>query len=544
MSNIEIITSFNYAGFHDYGKKFLETFHKHNIDNIPLTVVIEDFDTPEKEAELPDWVNYEHIEDDPDFMQFYLANEQNDIMHGLVPGKKGVPNYNYRYDAIRFAKKVFVYANPLRQVPQRGWFIWIDADVEFFEDFTEQTFFDNLDEDANVAYIGRIDWDHSEAGFLAFRFGDDPEKNKITHSFLDDIRDVYKSGKFEQLDQWHDSFIFDAVREHFEDKNDMVSHDIAEGLTGMHPWENTFLGKFCKHNKGLTKYTPTQVSGKQQDVELIVTTNNSRPKPELRANIEYACNLLNEKKVNQVCPCNLHDRKAVMVGGAPSYKDRLEEIRQRHADGEYILATKNSYKYLQDNGITPWACVLLDPRPHVIDYLQDADASIRWFVASQCVPEVFDLLLEKHCNVWCYHAGVGVGEDSLIPDMRLPEVDMLIMGGSTSMTRGVRLFSQLGFYKFALYGLDSSYREKPTDELWGISQDKEPQFIHMVYGKKQTQKHWSDPEFIAQLNDMKAMFVENPWFEFDCQSEGLMKELFDVMYRTFGEFEDYYEKES
>jgi len=142
--------------------------------------------------------------------------------------------------------------------------------------------------------------------------------------------------------------------------------------------------------------------------------------------------------------CRPHKHVLNIAGGGPSMADTYKDL-----DG-YIGAVNGSARFLSERGVLPDACLLLDPLPELIAQVHP-DPRLRWFVASQCDPVVFNHL--KGCHVELWHASGPAGLDEVLPTDR-----MKIPGGITCSLRWLTLGYALGFRHFKLHGMDSSYR--------------------------------------------------------------------------------------
>lgn len=262
---------------------------------------------------------------------------------------------------------------------------------------------------------------------------------------------------------------------------------------------------------------------------LQIQTKNSIPDEKLQEQVEYNCKMMIKHNIPEVYSCKIHDTWAYMVAGAETYKKlkymkMIEEAIHDRSKG-LVFASKTSHDYLIDNGLVPWACILLDPRPHVIKSFKP-HKDVLYFVASQCHQSVIDTLIENNCKIQVYHAAVAAGEDKVVKKY-FPKGTM-ITGGSTSQVRGIVMLMRMGFYRFKLFGLDSSYISKP-EKVHGINQEKKAieVEINLKDSGKKLGKFWTDPEMLAQLNDLEHILRVYPHLEIDCQSEG----IFGALYR-------------
>lgn len=305
--------------------------------------------------------------------------------------------------------------------------------------------------------------------------------------------------------------------------------------------QSTAPAQTAQNNKK-TQATETAVQtagGKGVKIE----TRNSIPNEVIQEQVEYACQMMKQHNIPEVISAKLHDKWAYLIGGASSYKkpEYLEQIREAAINKtDVIFSSKTAHDYLITQNIVPWACLLLDPRPHVADYF-DIHPDVNYFVASQCHSAVFDKLISANAKIYVYHAEVAAGEKDVIKK-HFPDAKMLA-GGSTSQSRGISVLMAMGFYKFKLFGLDSSYPTKP-EKVHGINQQKKSMEITVNHNKtKQAitdSKYWTDPELLAQINDMEHITKIFNHLEIDCQSEGLMKAMLNYWLKEKAEFGDIY----
>lgn len=154
--------------------------------------------------------------------------------------------------------------------------------------------------------------------------------------------------------------------------------------------------------------------------------------------------------------CKPHGLVMSIAGGGPSLVDTY-----RRLEG-YICAVNGSLKWLLDHNPiegASYACGIMDAGEHIADQIV-AHPDVRYYVASICDPKVFDKL--KDCDVRLWHVTPNSMEDpegaKAILDEAYPEW-MAIGGGCTMGLRWIDLGYFLGFRKFRLHGLDSSFRE-------------------------------------------------------------------------------------
>lgn len=197
-------------------------------------------------------------------------------------------------------------------------------------------------------------------------------------------------------------------------------------------------------------------------------------------------------------PCLPHAGRVTFVSAGPTLAGELETIREEQQAGAYVVCVKHAHDALIEAGIVPWACVLLDPRDHVKQFIQEPHPGTIYFVASMVAPSTLDILLAKQARIVGYHALVGAGEDKL-----LPKGTRFLVGGTSAATRGLPLLLMLGFRDFVLRAYDSCFLEKPSNvgEKTKLGYDR---FVKVEIGGK---KFWTELELIAQAQDFKQ-FME------------------------------------
>jgi hypothetical protein len=424
---------------------------------------------------------------------------------------------NYRRQAVRFCHKVFAIKRALeaaradRQAGGQGlrYLVWIDADVIITRPVTMDDLKKCLpDEGDAVAYLGRKDWDHSECGWLAF----DLERGGT--DVIEWVAGAYQSDQVFGLDQWHDSWVWDrAIKER-------RATNLTEGKPGMDIWPHSPMGAWSTHHKGPAaksrlgggqpQHQPPPMTGNN----VIIKTKNALPDEEIQAHIAKNQEIIRD----WISPCRPTDEALVIASAGPMLV--AEDLRAEVAAGRRIVAVKHALVPLKSAGITPWACILLDPRPHVADFVRDADPAVLWFVASQVDPQVTLELLAKGCRVWGYHAAVNAGEERLTARQQ----GAVISGGSATATRGMFMLNQLGFSRFRLYGYDLCLPDKP--DFGARDQLGQPKYLEISVGMNDPlyslkRLFFSEPQLVAQFEEINQMLKERK-FEIEAFGEGIV----------------------
>lgn len=518
MSNIAFITTFGNVHWDIYAKVMLESFVKYMPKDIPLMVQLDD-DLLHDQVDkiLP-----------PECGIFVGWTDEH---KAFVERNKGKDHpTDYRKQAVKFCHKVFCIQHSLDAIQKARtanapdiprYLIWVDADVHITKPITLEDIQKCLPKEGDaVAYLGRKDWDHSECGWLAFDLenGGDRLITNVYQEYVDDHLFGY--------DQWHDSYIWD--------QNIFKGTNLTQDKPGMEIWPQSPMASWSIHYKGPEAKQKLFQQPKQQLMKppagqnFVIQTKNAIPHEEICRHIKENQRLIS----NWLVECLPNKEEIVIASAGPLLIP--EDLRSEVKAGRKIVAVKHALSPLKKAGIKPWACILLDPRPHVADFVKEADPDVLWFVASQVNPEVTQVLLERGCEVWGYHASVGADEQELTRK----QPSSIVNGGSATATRGLFLLSHLGFRNFRLYGYELAYPDKPDmnakDELG------QPKFMEFSLGAKSgfidyKRQFYSEPQLIAQFEELNQI-VNNSKFNIQAFGEGMIP--FIVRMKKLGELRE------
>lgn len=210
----------------------------------------------------------------------------------------------------------------------------------------------------------------------------------------------------------------------------------------------------------------------------------------------------------QVIPCKPHGHLMSIAGGGPSLADTYEQM------SGFVCAVNGSLKWLLDHDIMPgasYACGVMDAGAHIADGLI-ADPRVRYYVASICDPAVFDKL--AGCDIRLWHVTPNSTEDPQgvtdVLNMAYAGNWHAISGGCTMGLRWVNLGYFLGFRKFHLYGMDSSFKAGSTHAYPDRADAKE----HLMFDGYETRMN-----FLAQVHDFGDMLEWLHAFDSNVQME-------------------------
>jgi hypothetical protein len=255
---IAVVTTFHEKGLKLYGQKMIDSF----CENWPEEVTLHIY----PELCNPAIRNHNHItlkrlEEVPELMVFKkrwkeVPKANGDVSLDTVRNKRKDSGKSFKWDAVRFAHKVYAIFDCARET-DADVLLWMDADTVCHSPISMSQLRNFLPSTVDLCYLGRKR-KFSECGLYAMNLRSD-----VVQKFLKEFQRMYddaENGIF-TLGEWHDSFVFDVVRNKFPKMNqlDWAAHlgdlrpvdgsSIGEG----HPLINSEWGEYLDHLKGNRK---------------------------------------------------------------------------------------------------------------------------------------------------------------------------------------------------------------------------------------------------------------------------------------------------
>lgn len=251
---IKFVTTLNQNLYAEYGRRALSEFDQFCGRHIQMSLAFEgevphDIDLYKniivKNAESmrrTDFVRrFGHLKELSGLEITYLNQEKSKIQI----------SYNYRYNAIRFAHKIFAICEEFdRCKDANDYLVWIDADIRVLKAFDEPDLLRFLPESHQLAsYLGRNSFPkpnpYSEGGWYGFNL-----KHPQIQDFICDLSELYTTGELFTLKEWHDCMAFDAIRANYENTG-VEFKNLSEGIEDLeHPFVNCGLEEYFDHLKG------------------------------------------------------------------------------------------------------------------------------------------------------------------------------------------------------------------------------------------------------------------------------------------------------
>lgn len=255
-----VVTTFNQAGYEKYGQRMIKTFLKNWPEEVHLVVYAEAANVFESALNL---TVYDLDLVSPELTKFKtqwrgVPKANGDVSADPVRNRRKDAGKGFKWDAIRFAHKVYSIFHCAKTVPT-DMLIWMDADTVCHSPITISRINQLCSSNYELCFLGRRG-KFSECGLYAMNM-----QSSNVKRFLADFQRYYDDadhGIF-LLDEWHDSFVFDVVRQnHALHELDWSGHLIkGEG----HPLINSEWGAYLDHLKGDRKNL-----GRSKDKDLLV----------------------------------------------------------------------------------------------------------------------------------------------------------------------------------------------------------------------------------------------------------------------------------
>jgi hypothetical protein len=245
MTSYTVVTTFHQSGYDLYGKRMIESFLKNWPASVRLYVYAEQCVVAESAPNL----NVFNLEDaSPELVAFKqqwmnVPKANGDVSADPVRSKRKDSGKGFKWDAVRFSHKVYSIFHAAKNTDS-DYLIWMDADMVCHSPVTQENIDSLIDGGGDLYYLGRRG-KFSECGLYAINLRSGRAQNflRLFQQYYDDA----ENGIF-TLDEWHDSFVFDAVRKQVP----LVQKDWSAGLVKGegHPLINSAWGAYLDHLKG------------------------------------------------------------------------------------------------------------------------------------------------------------------------------------------------------------------------------------------------------------------------------------------------------
>jgi hypothetical protein len=176
------------------------------------------------------------------------------------------------------------------------------------------------------------------------------------------------------------------------------------------------------------------------------------PHEEIYANLRYAIRQRHPQVWNQAANGN----EVCIVAGGNSLNHTEQELVDLWHAGAKVVTVNGSYQWCLDRNIKPYAQAIVDARESAVRFVQPDRPDVRYLLASQCHPKVWDAVKDRPL-VGIWHALDKEDPGAAILDEYYCGSWQSIVGGTTIGTRAIGLCRALGFLRMHLFGMDACY---------------------------------------------------------------------------------------
>lgn len=180
----------------------------------------------------------------------------------------------------------------------------------------------------------------------------------------------------------------------------------------------------------------------------------------------------------------------IFTAGGTSLLDFVDEIKKRKESGEFICSSNHTHDFLFERGIVSDACIVIDPKECVKNYIKHPQKETNYYIGTVCHPAVAQNLIDAGMNVEKLLVGYGIEDES---DIELQKAlygkvsSSYLVGGTMTGLRAMHFAVMLGFKTIEYYGLDSCFSSECKLVYKG-----DPRFNKII--KKNGGRWYSDAE--------------------------------------------------
>ena len=254
---IAVVTTFHDDGLKKYAQRMIDTFCVNWPQEITLHLYPEKCNPAIRDHSRVTLTDLDSVTALTAFKEKWkgVPKANGDVSADPIRSKRKDSGKGFKWDAVRFAHKVYAIFH-CAQNTDADILVWMDADTICHSPISITQLKNLIPQDKDLCFLGRRG-KYSECGLYSMNL-----RSPKTQLFLKQFQHFYdnaENGIF-KLDEWHDSFVFDAVRtsmqlnelnwsEHLYDLRPGPRNSVGEG----HPLINSEWGAYLDHLKGERK---------------------------------------------------------------------------------------------------------------------------------------------------------------------------------------------------------------------------------------------------------------------------------------------------
>ena len=250
-----VVTTFHNNGLKEYAQRMIDGYCQNWPKEITLHIYPEKCNPAIRDHTHVTLTDLDSVQELTSFKNKWknVPKANGDVSRDPVRSKRKDAGKGFKWHAVRFAHKVYAIFDCARTT-DADILIWMDADTICHSPATLLDIQRMVPADSELCYLGRKG-KYSECGLYSMNL-----RSPNVQAFLKEFQHMYdeaERGIF-QLDEWHDSFVFDAARKKFPQMKQLDwaanLHDLRPqpGMSNGegHPLINSEWGAWLDHLKG------------------------------------------------------------------------------------------------------------------------------------------------------------------------------------------------------------------------------------------------------------------------------------------------------
>jgi hypothetical protein len=249
-----VVTTFHNDGLKKYAQKMIDGYCQNWPKDVTLHIYPEKCNPIIRDHTHITLFDLDSVHDLTNFKERWknVPKANGDVSSDPVRSKRKDAGKGFKWNAVRFAHKVYAIFH-CAKTTDADVLIWMDADTICHSPISIADIERLCPPNIDLGYLGRKG-KYSECGLYSMNL-----RSAKTQLFLQRFQQFYddaENGIF-KLDEWHDSFVFDAVRKSMQltELNWSESlHDLRPGPNNSagegHPLINSEWGAWLDHLKG------------------------------------------------------------------------------------------------------------------------------------------------------------------------------------------------------------------------------------------------------------------------------------------------------
>jgi hypothetical protein len=247
MTKIAVVTTFHENGLQIYAQNMINSFCENWPKEVKLHIYPEKCNPAIRDHSHITLTDLDSVKELTAFKQQWqgVPAATGDVSNDPVRRLRKDAGKGFKWDAVRFAHKVYAIFDCARTTDADVLFS-MDADTICHSPITFDQLKKFCPENVDLGYLGR-EGKYTECGLYSMNL-----RSQAVQNFLREFQRMYDdadNGIF-TLAEWHDSFVFDAVRTKF--RNQLREYNWSAGIVigEGHPLINSEWGAYLDHLKG------------------------------------------------------------------------------------------------------------------------------------------------------------------------------------------------------------------------------------------------------------------------------------------------------